>query len=110
MVNSSPLVVDWEIPLIRKRKFMSEYDPRVPMPRDARVRKMVSAKCVRSCRDKRLSMKEVARCLGELSKLNSWNGLSNPCIMGKDVEIVETPLKNQQLELEVRSNLMELMV
>ncbi|KAG6414134.1 hypothetical protein SASPL_126852 [Salvia splendens] len=55
--------------------------------------------CVRSCRERRLSMKEVARCLGEL--LNSWNGLSNPCIMGKDVEIVETPLKNQQLELEV---------
>ena len=53
-------------------------------------------------------MKEVARCLSKL--LNLWNGLSNPCIMGKDVEIVETPLKDQQLELAVRSNLMELMV
>ena len=108
MVNPSPLVVDWAIPLIRKWKFMSEYDPRAPAPRDARVRNMVSAKCVRSCRERRLSMKEVARCLGEL--LNSWNGLSNPCIMGKDVDIVETPLKNQQLELGVRSNLMESMV
>ncbi|KAG6425120.1 hypothetical protein SASPL_115544 [Salvia splendens] len=98
MVNSSPLVVDWAILLIRKGKFMSGYDPRVLAPRDARVRKIVAAvaaKCVRTCRERRLSMKEVARCLGELSKLNSWNGLSNPCIMGEDVEIVETPLKNQ---------------
>ncbi|KAL1535089.1 non-specific serine/threonine protein kinase [Salvia divinorum] len=111
MANSPPSVVDWAIPLIRKGKFSSVYDPRVPAPRDARVRKMVAvvaAKCVRSCRERRPSMKEVARCLGELSKLNSWNGLSNPCIMGEDVGIVETPLKNQ-LELGVRSNLMELM-
>ncbi|KAG6406245.1 hypothetical protein SASPL_133844 [Salvia splendens] len=112
MSNSPPSVVDWAIPLIRKGKFTSVYDPRVPAPRDARVRKMVAvvaAKCVRPCRERRPSMKEVARCLGELSKLNSWNGLSNPCIMGEDVGIVETPLKNQQLELGVRSNLMELM-
>ncbi|XP_042065452.1 uncharacterized protein LOC121808938 [Salvia splendens] len=58
---------------------------------------MVAVKCVRSCSERRLSMKEVARCLGEL--LNSWNGLSNPCIMGEDVDIVETPSKNQQLEV-----------
>ncbi|KAG6414300.1 hypothetical protein SASPL_127019 [Salvia splendens] len=41
----------------------------------------VAAKRVRSCRERRLSMKEVARCLGELSKLNSQNELSNPCII-----------------------------
>ncbi|KAG6405830.1 hypothetical protein SASPL_133424 [Salvia splendens] len=109
MENSSLLVVDWAISLIRKGKFMSVYDPRVLAPRDTRVRKMVAVKCVRVCRERRLSMKEVARCLGELSKLNSWNGLSNPCIMGEDVEIVETPLKNQRLELGVRSYLVELM-
>ena len=44
-------------------------------------------------------MKEVARCLGELIELNSWNGLLNPFIMGEDVEIIEMPLKNQKLEL-----------
>ncbi|XP_057807791.1 serine/threonine-protein kinase-like protein At3g51990 [Salvia miltiorrhiza] len=114
MGNSPPSVVDWAIPLIRRGKFFAVYDPRVPPPKDATVRKMlavVAAKCVRSCRERRPSMKEVATCLAELSKLlplYSWNGLPNPCMMAEDVGLVGTPLKNH-LDLGVRSNLMELM-
>lgn len=119
MGNSPPSVVDWAIPLIRRGKFFAVYDPRVPPPKDATVRKMlavVAAKCVRSCRERRPSMKEVATCLAELSKLiplHPWNrnGLPNPCMMAEVVGIPVqsgTPLKNQ-LELGIRSNLLELM-
>lgn len=131
MGNSPASVVDWAIPLIRRGKLLGVYDPRVPPPKDAMVRKMlavVAAKCVRSCRERRPSMKEVVRCLSELSKLvplHSWNGLANPCLMvenvGRPVQStsvldddygVVTPLRNPgrvDLELGIRSNLMELM-
>ncbi|KAG6415962.1 hypothetical protein SASPL_123383 [Salvia splendens] len=111
MVNSSPVGGGLGNLADKKGEIHERVRSWVPAPWDARIRKMVAAveaKCVRSCRERRLSMKEMARCLGELSKLNSWNGLSNPFIMGEDVEIVKTPLKNRRLELEVPSNLMEL--
>lgn len=133
MSNSPASIVDWAIPLIRRGKLSCVYDPRVPPPKDTTVRKMVAvvaAKCVRSCRERRPSMKEVVRCLTELSKLaplHSWNGLANPCLMvenvGRPVQsrtvvddddhgVVATPLRNRgrvELELGMRSNLMELM-
>lgn len=125
MANSPPSVVDWAIPLIRRGKFLAVYDPRVPPPRDAAVRKMlavVAAKCVRSCRERRPSMKEVATCLGELSKLlplHSWSSLPNPCMAAENVSRpvqsanLGTPAsmnrRRPQLDLGLRSNLMELM-
>ncbi|KAH6803466.1 Protein kinase superfamily protein [Perilla frutescens var. frutescens] len=134
MANSPPSVVDWAIPLIRRGKLLQVYDPRILPPKDAMVRKMmavVAAKCVRSCRERRPSMKEVVRCLSELSKLvplNSWNGLANinPCMMVDDdvqstssvgvnlddrfgTPLMRNPARRVQLELGVRSNLMELM-
>ncbi|EPS69242.1 hypothetical protein M569_05525, partial [Genlisea aurea] len=87
MGNSPPSIVDWAVPLIRKGKLLSLFDHKLPPPVDAAVRKvlaMVAAKCVRSSREKRPSMKEVVQCLSELRKLlplHSWNGLPNPCLM-----------------------------
>lgn len=118
MANSPPSVVDWAIPLIRRGKFLAVYDPRVPPPRDAAVRKMlavVAAKCVRSCRERRPSMKEVATCLGELSKLlplHPWSsGLPNPCMAADNVaKPVQAANRGRpQLDLGLRNNLMELM-
>ncbi|KAL0377186.1 UNVERIFIED_CONTAM: Serine/threonine-protein kinase-like protein [Sesamum calycinum] len=138
MAHSPPSVVDWAIPLIRRGKFLSIYDPRVVPPKDASVRKtlaVVAAKCVRSCRERRPSMKEVVECLSELSKLvpvYSWNGLANPCLMvenvGRPVQPtrvrvnskrmdhgdakVGIPLRNPRRvysDLGVRRNLMDLM-
>lgn len=91
MGNSPPSVIDWAIPLIKRGKLLAIYDPRLLPPKDAIVRKMlgvVAAKCVRSCRERRPSMKEVVKCLDELSKLiplHSWNGLGNPCMMVENV-------------------------
>lgn len=134
---SPPSIVDWAIPLIRKGKLLSVYDPRVVPPKDASSLAVVAAKCVRSCKERRPSMKEVVQCLSELSRLvplHSWNGIANPCLMvdtvgkpvqtqsrnaqvtSKDVENgdakVGTPLstpRRVQSDLGVRSNLMELM-
>nr|GMC86418.1 serine/threonine-protein kinase-like protein At3g51990 [Ipomoea batatas] len=120
---SPPSVVDWAIPLIRRGKFMAIFDPRIPPPKDPLVRKqlgVVAAKCVRSCRERRPSMKEVGECLSELSKLvplHSWNGFTNPCMMveavgvGRPVESM-APLRNSHRvnsDLGYRSNLMDLM-
>ncbi|KAH6765867.1 Protein kinase superfamily protein [Perilla frutescens var. hirtella] len=137
VAHSPPSIVDWAIPLIRRGKLLSIYDPRIMPPKDASVRKalgVVAAKCVRSCRERRPSMKEVVECLSELSKLvplHSWNGIANPCLMvdtvGKPVQSrnaqviskgddmdarVGTPLSTPRRvysDLGVRSNLMELM-
>ncbi|XP_051146817.1 serine/threonine-protein kinase-like protein At3g51990 [Andrographis paniculata] len=130
MSNSPPSVVDWAIPLIKRGKFLAIYDPRLLPPKDAMVRKMlavVAAKCVRSCRERRLSMKEVVECLTELHRLvpvHSWNGLGNPCLMVEtggvpsqlsrggrddgDVEVGRNP-RRVYSDLGCRSNLMELM-
>ncbi|PIN23650.1 Serine/threonine protein kinase [Handroanthus impetiginosus] len=136
MGNSPPSIVDWAIPLIRRGKLLAIYDPKIVPPKDAMVRKtlaVVAAKCVRSCRERRPSMKEVVQCLSELSKLvphHSWNGLGNPCLMvenvGQPVQSRnahvnskglldgenERPLRNPRRvysDLGFRSNLMDLM-
>ncbi|XP_042480233.1 serine/threonine-protein kinase-like protein At3g51990 [Macadamia integrifolia] len=113
--HSPPSIVDWAIPLIRKGKLLSVYDPRIPPPKDPMVRKQLSviaAKCVRSCRERRPSMKDIVECLRVLSKmvpLHSWNGLSvsNPCLMieavGRLVESENTHL-NSKLRHPVGEN------
>lgn len=132
---SPPSIVDWAIPLIKRGKLMSIYDPRVPPPKDELVRKqlaVVAAKCVRSSRERRPTMKEVVECLTGLSKLvglHSWNGLTNPCLMvetvGRPVEVKMSikedgegagkalrPLRNSDRvysDLGFRSNLMDLL-
>lgn len=97
---SPPSIVDWAIPLIRKGKISAVYDPRLPPLKDAIVRKqlaVIAAKCVRTCRERRPTMKDVAGWLGGLSKLvplHSWNGLSNPCLM---VENVDRPIEMKSI-------------
>lgn len=93
---SPPSIVDWAIPLIKKGKLMAVYDPRIPPPKDPVVRKqlaVIAGKCVRSCRERRPSMKDVVFWLGGLSKLiplHAWNGFNNPCMM---VETVGRPVE-----------------
>ncbi|XP_059311661.1 serine/threonine-protein kinase-like protein At3g51990 [Lycium ferocissimum] len=134
---SPPSIVDWAIPLIKRGKLLAVYDPRIPPPKDPCVRKqlaVVAAKCVRSCRERRPTMKEVSECLSGLSKLvplHSWNGFTNPCLMvetvGRPVESrkvskqrdldggdagLATPMWNSPRvysDLGLRSNLMDLM-
>ncbi|KAG8391174.1 hypothetical protein BUALT_Bualt01G0160300 [Buddleja alternifolia] len=107
MGHSPPSIIDWAIPLIRRGKLLAIYDPRIMPPKDASVRKMlavVAAKCVRSCRERRPSMKEVVECLSELSKLvpiHSWNGLSNPCLM---VETVGKPVQSRNAQVKSNGN------
>ncbi|XP_071721745.1 serine/threonine-protein kinase-like protein At3g51990 [Rutidosis leptorrhynchoides] len=140
--HSPPSIVDWAIPLVKRGKLVPIYDPRIPLPKDLIVRKqlaVIAAKCVRSCRERRPSMKEIVDWLTGLCKfepLHSWNGFNNPCMMvesvGRPVEIrrqedndVECEnldngggLFNKQAiknssrvysDLGIRSNLMELM-
>ncbi|GER48618.1 kinase family protein [Striga asiatica] len=90
--HSPPSVVDWAVPLIRRGRLLSVYDPRVPPPADVAVRRtlaVVAAKCVRSCGERRPSMGEVAECLAELSRLvpvGSWSDFAvNPCLAVEDV-------------------------
>ncbi|KAL6498623.1 hypothetical protein OROGR_028170 [Orobanche gracilis] len=91
--HSPPWIVDWAIPLIRREKLLSIYDPRIlPPPKDIYMLAVVAAKCVRSCRERRPSMSEVAQWLSELSKFfptDSWIRFGNPCLM---VENVGTPV------------------
>lgn len=93
---SPPSIVDWAIPLIKKGKLLGVYDPRIAPPKDPVVRKqlaVIAAKCVRSCRERRPSMKEVVTWLCGLCKLvplHSWNGFNNPCMM---VETVGRPVE-----------------
>ncbi|KAL7126176.1 hypothetical protein ABFS83_14G167900 [Erythranthe nasuta] len=124
---SPPSMLDWAIPLIRRGKFLSIYDPRVVPPKDVSVRKtlaVVAAKCVRTSRERRPSMREIVECLSELSRIvpvRSWNGFGNPCLVADDVG---PPLRSRpdrtgrinngnprrvHSELGLRSNLMELM-
>lgn len=105
--HSPPSIVDWAIPLIRKGKLISIYDPRIPPPKDPIVRKqlaVIAAKCVRSCRERRPSMKDVVDCLNGLSKmvpLHSWNGFNNPCLM---VETMGRPVESKDTHLNSRPN------
>ncbi|XP_057456924.1 serine/threonine-protein kinase-like protein At3g51990 [Lotus japonicus] len=93
---SPPSIVDWAIPLIKRGKLVAVYDPRIPPPKDPVVRKqlaVIAAKCVRSCRERRPSMKEIVNWLCGLCKLvplHSWNGFNNPCMM---VETVGRPVE-----------------
>lgn len=102
VAHSPPSIVDWAIPLIRRGKLLSIYDPKIMPPKDASVRKtlaVVAAKCVRSCRERRPSMNEVAECLSELSKLvpvYSWNGIANPCLM---VDTVGKPVQSRNAQV-----------
>ncbi|KAI7732407.1 hypothetical protein M8C21_004137, partial [Ambrosia artemisiifolia] len=132
--HSPPSIVDWAIPLIRRGKLLSVFDPRIPPPKDPMVRKqlaVIAAKCVRSCRERRPSMSEIVESLSVLMKLvpvRSWNGLSNPCLMvetvGRPVEVSSSRPNNggnggdgKQLsnprrvysDLGLRNNLMDLM-
>ncbi|XP_044490964.1 serine/threonine-protein kinase-like protein At3g51990 [Mangifera indica] len=98
---SPPSIVDWATPLIKKGKMVAVFDPRIPPPKDPIVRKqlaVIAARCVRSCRERRPTMKEVVGWLTGLSKLvplHSWNGFNNPCLMvetmGRPVEVRKTP-------------------
>lgn len=106
---SPPSIVDWATPLIKKGKIISVFDPRIPPPKDLIVRKqlaVIAARCVRSCRERRPTMKEIVEWLNGLSKLvplHSWNGFNNPCMMvetmGKPVE-VRKPQKEGAFEGE----------
>ncbi|KAB5520460.1 hypothetical protein DKX38_024779 [Salix brachista] len=94
-VGHSPAsIVDWTIPLIKKGKLGAIYDPRTVPLKDPMIRKqlaLIASKCVRSCRERRPSMKEVVDWLTALSKLvplHSWNGFNNPCMM---VDIMGCP-------------------
>ncbi|KAL2514585.1 Serine/threonine-protein kinase-like protein [Forsythia ovata] len=99
---SPPSIVDWAIPLIKIGKFLAIYDPRIMPPRDALVRKqlaVIAAKCVRSNRDRRPTMKEVVEYLSGLHKLvplHSWNNFANPCLM---VETVGRPVESRVLQV-----------
>ncbi|KAJ0096119.1 hypothetical protein Patl1_17080 [Pistacia atlantica] len=130
---SPPSIVDWATPLIKKGKIVAVFDPRIPPPKDPIVRKqlaVIAARCVRSCRERRPTMKEVVGWLTGLSKLvplHSWNGFNNPCLMvetmGRPVEVRKTPQdvdgkfnrmamrdsRRVYSDLGLRSNLMELM-
>ncbi|PSS26484.1 Serine/threonine-protein kinase-like protein [Actinidia chinensis var. chinensis] len=105
--HSPPSIVDWAIPLIKRGKLLGVYDPRIEPPRDPLVRKqlaVIAAKCVRSCRERRPSMKEVVESLSTLSKLvplHSWNGFSNPCLM---VEAVGRPVESGNTHVNTRAN------
>ena len=91
--HSPPSIVDWAIPLIKKGKLSGVYDPRIVPPKDMVVRKqlvVIAGKCVRSCRERRPTMKEVVGWLSGLSKLvplHSWNGFNNPCMMVENVGV-----------------------
>ncbi|XAR63486.1 Non-specific serine/threonine protein kinase [Bertholletia excelsa] len=112
--HSPPSIVDWAIPLIRRGKLLSIYDPRIEPPKDPMVRKhlaVIAAKCVRSCRERRPSMKEVVEGLSGLSKLvplHSWNGFTNPCLMvenvGRPVEVGNTQLNSRPKGVEEEGN------
>ncbi|CAB4268227.1 unnamed protein product [Prunus armeniaca] len=99
---SPPCIVDWAIPLIKRGKLITVYDPRIEPPKDPIVRKqlaVIAAKCVRSCRERRPSMKEVVVWLTGLSKLvplHSWNGFNNPCTM---VETMGQPVESRNAHL-----------
>lgn len=89
---SPPSIVDWAIPIVRKGKLLALYDPRIAPPKDPSVRRqlaLLAARCVRSSRERRPSMKEIVECLKVLSKTvqgHLWDNLTvNPCLMVDEV-------------------------
>ncbi|CAM8910491.1 unnamed protein product [Rhodiola kirilowii] len=102
---SPPSIVDWAVPLVKKGKLLSIYDPRIAPLKDLVVRKqlaLIAAKCVRSCSERRPSMNQVVDWLAGLSKLvplHSWNNFNNPCMMvetvGRPVEVKNGHLGSQ---------------
>ncbi|CAL1411724.1 unnamed protein product [Linum trigynum] len=96
--HSPPSIVDWAIPMVKKGKLGLIYDPRIPPLKDPLLKRqlaLIASKCVRSCRERRPSMKEVVDWLNALNKLvplHSWNGFNNPCMMvetmGRPVELM----------------------
>ncbi|CAN0863636.1 Serine/threonine-protein kinase-like protein At3g51990 [Linum grandiflorum] len=99
-VDHSPAsIVDWAIPLVKRGKLGLIYDPRIPLLKDPLIKRqlvLIASKCVRSCRERRPSMKEVVDWLSTLSKLvplHSWNGFNNPCMM---VETMGRPEEEEE--------------
>ncbi|RWW34054.1 hypothetical protein BHE74_00011614 [Ensete ventricosum] len=96
VAHSPPSVVEWAVPLLRKGKVSTLFDPRIGPPKDPVARRQLAAlaaSCVRSYKEMRPSMEEVVEQLKVLSKTvlsRAWNGLSvgNPC----SVVDVERPL------------------
>ncbi|CAN1316587.1 Serine/threonine-protein kinase-like protein At3g51990 [Linum perenne] len=125
--HSPPSIVDWAIPLVKKGKLGLIYDPRIPPLKDPLIKRhlaLIACKCVRSCRERRPSMKEVVDWLNALCKmvpLHSWNGFNNPCMMvetmGRPVEMrsgqfglrVLQDSRRVLSDLGLRSNLIDLM-
>ncbi|CAN0863650.1 Serine/threonine-protein kinase-like protein At3g51990 [Linum grandiflorum] len=106
-VDHSPAsIVDWAIPLVKRGKLGLIYDPRIPLLKDPLIKRqlvLIASKCVRSCRERRPSMKEVVDWLSTLSKLvplHSWNGFNNPCMM---VETMGRPVEFGSRRAEVRT-------
>ncbi|KAL9231253.1 hypothetical protein vseg_006504 [Gypsophila vaccaria] len=85
--HSPPSILDWAIPLVRKGKLLSLFDPRIAPPKDPMLRKqlaVIAAKCVRSNPERRPSMIQIVEALDRLTKLvplHSWNAFTNPCLM-----------------------------
>uniref|UniRef100_A0A0C9QWT1 TSA: Wollemia nobilis Ref_Wollemi_Transcript_3106_2188 transcribed RNA sequence n=1 Tax=Wollemia nobilis TaxID=56998 RepID=A0A0C9QWT1_9CONI len=79
---SPPSIVDWAMPLIRQNNILGLFDPRLSPPKNLNsVRQMalIAARCIRSTKEKRPSMKEVVEGLKVVSRsipLHIWNGLS----------------------------------
>ncbi|XP_027356856.1 serine/threonine-protein kinase-like protein At1g28390 [Abrus precatorius] len=68
---SPPSVVDWALPLIKRRDFAGICDRRIGTPPDEAVMRqlaVLAATCVRSTADKRPSMAEVVECLKYVRK------------------------------------------
>ncbi|CAI0560293.1 unnamed protein product [Linum tenue] len=125
--HSPPSIVDWAIPMVKKGKLGLIYDPRIPPLKDPLLKRqlaLIASKCVRSCRERRPSMKEVVDWLNTLNKLvplHSWNGFNNPCMMvetmGRPVELMMNELGMRMMkdsrrvfsDLGLRSNLIDLM-
>ncbi|GLJ12144.1 hypothetical protein SUGI_0185380 [Cryptomeria japonica] len=79
---SPPAIVDWAMPLIRQNNILALYDPRLSPPKNLEsVKQMafIAARCIRSTKERRPSMKEVVEGLKVVSKsipLHIWDGLS----------------------------------
>ncbi|URD85421.1 STYKc [Musa troglodytarum] len=101
VAHSPPSVVEWAVPLLRKGKVSTLFDPRIAPPKNPLARKQLAslaASCVRSLKEMRPSMDEVVGQLKVLSKTvpsRAWNGLSvgNPCSV-VDVERTLTKLNS----------------
>ncbi|KAG6514547.1 serine/threonine-protein kinase-like protein At3g51990 [Zingiber officinale] len=84
---SPPSVMEWAVPLLRKGKVVTLFDPRIAPPKDPVAGKQLAslaASCVKSYKEMRPSMQEVVEQLKVLSKTVSsraWNSLSvaNSC-------------------------------